>query len=147
MNIKTEDQQLILNHLRTGDKNSGYLLIKKLDKNIVNKFSYKGVAYRALVFKKNENIDEISLNIGESFSTQKEAIDQFLEDTQFNSNNDEQGIVIEAEIVGFNLKEFIKHHLDDFKSEYHDELESYLAEQEILLVELVKVIQEYSLND
>lgn len=147
MKIKLDDQILILEHCRAGNKNSGYILINKLDKNILNKYSYKGVAYRVLVFKKGENIDAVSVNLGESFSNDKNSINQFLEDIHFNANGDELGIVVEAEIIGFNLKKFIQHHLDDFKPEYHDELESYLAEQEILLLELVKVIQEYSLNE
>lgn len=148
MKIKPEDQTLIVEHCRNGNKASGHILINKLDKNILTKYSYQGVAYRALVFKATDKInDEVSINLGESFSIDKDSINQFLEDTHFNASGDEKGIVVEAEIIGFNLQEFLRDNVDNFKSEYRDEIESYLAENEILLLELVKVIQEYSLTD
>jgi hypothetical protein len=130
----------IMNHLESGDKTSGLPLAQTLSKQFPQ-YIFKGEAYRAIISL--EEIGEVQLHPGDSFMTQVDAIDQFFKDNGLELYEDSQGVVIQAEIVGFNLEQFLRHEMSLFPKGDHEDLEAYLAEKEVIALEIIKVIDEY----
>lgn len=123
----------VRDHLRKGNAKSGAVLASQLIQQFP-KYRYQGKAFRVIISEKD--IPSLKINKGESFTLTREAVDQFLEDNYFDDSR-ENAVVIEAEVEGFNLAEFIRYEMPS-----DDELDSYLAEQEIIVLR-AKKIKEY----
>lgn len=137
-------KRLILEHIRgSTDKADASKLVDLLTSKFPQ-FIYQGKAYRAIVIDKIDYNQTLNTQKGTSYTTDTTAIDQFLEDTHFGSNPENIGIVIEAEIIGFNLSQLIIEKSDYFKHSDQDELLSYHDEKEIILIDFLSLVKEYN---
>lgn len=136
LKLRTE----IMTHLEGGDKETGLPLAQALITQFPQ-YTYSGVAYRAIMSL--EEIGKVKLHPGDSFTSQKESVDQFFSDNGFELHEGTNGVVVEAEITGFNLGLFLRNELDKFPAGDHEDLEAYLSENEIISLEISKIINEY----
>lgn len=132
-------RQEIMNHLESGDKESGLPLAQSLAQKFP-KYVFHGVAHRSVLSL--EEIGEIKLNPGDSFTSKTDSIDQFFKDNQFEAYDDINGVVVEAEITGFDLCSFLKNEMNQFPSVDQEDLEIYLNENEVIAIEIHKVIKQ-----
>lgn len=133
----------ILGHLEEGDKTTGLPLAEILIK-MFPKYRFTGVGYRVIISL--EEIGEIKLNPGDSFSSDPESCEQFLEDHNYMVYEDQKAVIVKAEIVGFNLEKLIREEMNQFPEGDHEDLQAYLAESEIIALEIIKVIDEFDVD-
>ena len=143
MLLKNE-MDLIISHLENGNKSSGCLIISILAKS--NPEYIKNVsAFRALLCsKKDLNDFKYTLEEGDSFSLKKESIDQFLKDVGVENQAEESALIIHADITCYDLGLFLREQIENFPEKNHEIIESFIDENEVLMISLNKIIDEYS---
>lgn len=135
-------RQQIMNHLEAGDKDSGLPLAQTLIQKFP-KYSFNGLAYRSVISL--DKIEQVQLHPGDCFSGSSNSIDQFFKDNRFDSYTADgiRGVVVEAEISGFDLNSFLKNESDLFPVADQEDIEVYLSENEVIALEIHKIIKQY----
>ena len=138
--LKVSLRRQIMEHLEGGDADTGFALAQALIKDFPQ-YQFQGVAHRCLISL--EEIGAVSVRPGDSFTSDKDSIPQFLEDNGFQTYKDSKAVIVEAEIIGFNLGSFLRQEQDKFHADDLEDLEAYLSEAEIIVIEVSRILNEY----
>lgn len=130
MKLSRKEINAVMDHLRNGNSETGQHITSLLSSKFASHI-YSGVAFRALIYDmKDYETFQYKLVEGNSFALEKDSVTGFLEscgvDVIEYEGKKTTALIIEADIVGFNLCEFLKKEFDQFPKDCHDEIEDYL---------------------